>query len=104
MVGSCDVKFPIQLESLCLTHTQFSTYEPELFPGLVYRMVKPRVVLLIFVSGKVILIIFVLSILDCHHRCQGSPGDRGLVQPDIFYYQGLSKMSRSYFFIYSMRI
>lgn len=55
MVGSCDVKFPIQLEGLCLTHTQFSTYEPELFPGLIYRMVKPRVVLLIFVSGKVVI-------------------------------------------------
>jgi transcription initiation factor TFIID TATA-box-binding protein len=53
MVGSCDVKFPIQLEGLCITHAQFSTYEPELFPGLIYRMVKPRVVLLIFVSGKV---------------------------------------------------
>jgi len=55
MVGSCDVKFPIQLEGLCLTHNQFSTYEPELFPGLIYRMVKPRVVLLIFVSGKVVI-------------------------------------------------
>lgn len=55
MVGSCDVKFPIQLEGLCVTHGQFSTYEPELFPGLIYRMVKPRVVLLIFVSGKVVI-------------------------------------------------
>lgn len=55
MVGSCDVRFPIQLEGLCVTHTQFSTYEPELFPGLIYRMVKPRVVLLIFVSGKVVI-------------------------------------------------
>ncbi|KAL1236504.1 TATA-box-binding protein [Trichinella pseudospiralis] len=55
MVGSCDVRFPIQLESFCLTHSQFSAYEPELFPGLIYRMVKPRVVLLIFVSGKVVI-------------------------------------------------
>ncbi|XP_030805780.1 TATA box-binding protein-like protein 2 [Camarhynchus parvulus] len=55
MVGSCDVRFPIRLESLVLTHQQFSSYEPELFPGLVYRMVKPRIVLLIFVSGKVVL-------------------------------------------------
>ncbi|CAJ0585526.1 unnamed protein product, partial [Mesorhabditis spiculigera] len=55
MVGSCDVRFPIQLEGLCLTHAQFTTYEPELFPGLIYRMVKPRVVLLIFVSGKVVI-------------------------------------------------
>ncbi|CAI4230626.1 unnamed protein product [Auanema sp. JU1783] len=55
MVGSCDVHFPIQLEGLCIHHAQFSTYEPELFPGLIYRMVKPRVVLLIFVSGKVVI-------------------------------------------------
>lgn len=33
----------------------YYSYEPELFPGLIYRMVKPRIVLLIFVSGKVVL-------------------------------------------------
>ncbi|NWI93798.1 TBPL2 protein, partial [Pitta sordida] len=55
MVGSCDVRFTIRLEGLVLTHQQFSSYEPELFPGLIYRMVKPRIVLLIFVSGKVVL-------------------------------------------------
>ncbi|XP_038528921.1 TATA box-binding protein-like 2 isoform X1 [Canis lupus familiaris] len=55
MVGSCDVRFAISLEGLVLTHQQFSSYEPELFPGLIYRMVKPRIVLLIFVSGKVVL-------------------------------------------------
>ncbi|XP_041828023.1 TATA box-binding protein-like 2 isoform X2 [Melanotaenia boesemani] len=55
MVASCDVCFPIRLEGLVLTHQQFSSYEPELFPGLIYRMVKPRIVLLIFVSGKVVL-------------------------------------------------
>lgn len=32
-----------------------SQYEPELFPGLIYRMVDPKIVLLIFVSGKVVL-------------------------------------------------
>lgn len=55
MVGSCDVKFPIWLEALLLTHAAFTSYEPELFPGLIYHMVKPRIVLLIFVSGKVVL-------------------------------------------------
>uniref|UniRef100_A0A336LUB6 TATA-box-binding protein n=1 Tax=Culicoides sonorensis TaxID=179676 RepID=A0A336LUB6_CULSO len=55
MVGSCDVKFPIRLEGLVFQHAKFSSYEPELFPGLIYRMVKPRIVLLIFVSGKVVL-------------------------------------------------
>jgi len=28
---------------------------PQLFPGLIYRMIKPKVVLLIFVSGKIVL-------------------------------------------------
>ncbi|KAI6192807.1 Transcription factor TFIID [Aphelenchoides fujianensis] len=55
IVGSCDVKFALRLEGIALTHAQFSTYEPELFPGLVYRMVKPRVVLLVFASGKVVI-------------------------------------------------
>lgn len=55
MVGSCDVKFPIRLEGLAGTHALFSSYEPELFPGLIYRMQLPKIVLLIFVSGKVVL-------------------------------------------------
>ncbi|KAL9940575.1 hypothetical protein V8E36_000063 [Tilletia maclaganii] len=55
IVGSCDVKFPIRLEGLAYSHGVFSSYEPELFPGLIYRMVKPKVVLLIFVSGKIVL-------------------------------------------------
>jgi transcription initiation factor TFIID TATA-box-binding protein len=55
IVGSCDVKFPIRLEGLAFAHGTFSSYEPELFPGLIYRMVKPKIVLLIFVSGKIVL-------------------------------------------------
>ncbi|KAI7842177.1 hypothetical protein COHA_004198 [Chlorella ohadii] len=55
MVGSCDVKFPIRLEGLASTHAMFCSYEPELFPGLIYRMADPKIVLLIFVSGKVVL-------------------------------------------------
>ncbi|QLL32689.1 hypothetical protein HG536_0D02110 [Torulaspora globosa] len=55
IVGSCDVKFPIRLEGLAFSHGPFSSYEPELFPGLIYRMVKPKIVLLVFVSGKVVL-------------------------------------------------
>ncbi len=55
MVGSCDVKFPIRLEGLASTHFHSCSYEPELFPGLIFRMQVPKVVLLIFVSGKVVL-------------------------------------------------
>lgn len=96
MVASCDVRFPIRLEGLSSFHEEYSSYEPELFPGsvldvrfvltsyfffsrpstcdshtihrlhslsfshfslsgLIYRMVEPKIVLLIFVSGKVVL-------------------------------------------------
>ena len=67
IVGSCDVKFHIRLERLACCHGEPSSYEPEvrylnarivfiqLFPGLIYRMLKPKVVLLIFVSEKVVL-------------------------------------------------
>ncbi|KCZ75103.1 TATA-box-binding protein, partial [Anncaliia algerae PRA109] len=44
-----------RLEGLAFAHSSFCSYEPELFPGLIYRMVKPKIVLLIFVSGKIVL-------------------------------------------------
>jgi transcription initiation factor TFIID TATA-box-binding protein len=49
------VRFPISLEALCKDHSTFSSYEPELFPGLIYRMHSPKIVLLIFASGKIVL-------------------------------------------------
>lgn len=55
IVGTVDVGYPIRLEGVAFAHPTFSSYEPELFPGLIYRLVQPRVVLLIFVSGKVVI-------------------------------------------------
>jgi transcription initiation factor TFIID TATA-box-binding protein len=55
IVASADVGFPVRLEGLAQQHSKYSSYEPELFPGLIYRMLKPKVVLLIFVSGKIVL-------------------------------------------------
>lgn len=55
IVGTTDVRFPIRLEKLALEASTLGHYEPEAFPGLVYRMVSPKVVLLIFVSGKIVL-------------------------------------------------
>ncbi|XP_015919231.1 uncharacterized protein [Parasteatoda tepidariorum] len=55
LVATCDVKFPIKIEDMFTCYYQFSRYEPELFPGLIYRMVQPRVVLLVFVSGKIVI-------------------------------------------------
>ena len=51
----CDCRFPIQLETFALEHHKYCSYEPELFPGLIYRMIKPKVVCLVFVSGKVVI-------------------------------------------------
>ena len=55
LIATLDAGFPIRLEGLIYAHSANATYEPELFPGLVYRMIDPKVSLLIFVSGKVVL-------------------------------------------------
>jgi transcription initiation factor TFIID TATA-box-binding protein len=55
MTATFNVGFPIRLESFLYAYHSNCTYEPELFPGLVFRMTDPKVVLLIFVSGKVVL-------------------------------------------------
>ena len=55
MVANCDFQFPIRLEKLQEAHSSVCYGESELFPGLTYRMDKPRVSLRIFVSGKVML-------------------------------------------------
>ena len=55
IVGTVDCGFPIRLEGVAFAHPTFSSYEPELFPGLIYRLVQPKVVLLVFVSGKVVI-------------------------------------------------
>jgi transcription initiation factor TFIID TATA-box-binding protein len=47
-----DMRF--DLEGLSNAHSKFSTYEPEIFPGLVYRMLKPKLVMLIFNTGKIV--------------------------------------------------
>ncbi|GAB9464279.1 hypothetical protein Gpo141_00001714 [Globisporangium polare] len=55
VMGTCDIRFPIRLEGLLNDHARFCSYEPELFPGLIYKLVEPKLTLLIFVSGKIVL-------------------------------------------------
>jgi transcription initiation factor TFIID TATA-box-binding protein len=55
IVASCDAKFPIRLEGLAREYLKFCSYEPEMFPGLIFHMLDPKIVLLIFVSGKIVL-------------------------------------------------
>jgi transcription initiation factor TFIID TATA-box-binding protein len=54
VVATGDCSWPIRLEGLADEHSKFSSYEPELFPGLIYRMESPRIVILVFVSGKLV--------------------------------------------------
>ena len=55
IIATTDIGFPVRLEGIVFAHAKFASYEPELFPGLIYRMIEPKVVLLIFVSGKVVI-------------------------------------------------
>ena len=63
IVGSVDVKFNISLMKLYLHIVKnfnsgikrYIVYFPEVFPGLIYRMIEPKIVLLVFNSGKMVL-------------------------------------------------
>lgn len=49
--GDLNLKLNLDLMSISLER---ALYEPEVFPGLIYRMKDPKVVFLIFASGKIV--------------------------------------------------
>ena len=53
MVASANLSGRIELED-CAYALERTMYEPEQFPGLIYRMDDPKVVILIFSSGKLV--------------------------------------------------
>ncbi|MDI3483927.1 MAG: TATA-box-binding protein [Methanothermobacter sp.] len=53
IVASANLGKPLNLEAVALG-LENTEYEPEQFPGLVYRLDDPKVVLLLFGSGKVV--------------------------------------------------
>lgn len=53
IVASVETNFAIKLKEISEDHGLSTSWEPESFPGLVYRM--PKVVFLIFRSGKVVI-------------------------------------------------
>ncbi len=53
IVASADLKREINLDKIAFTLENVE-FEPEQFPGLVYRMDDPKVVFLIFRSGKIV--------------------------------------------------
>jgi len=54
IVASADLGGTIALEDVAARLAR-TMYEPEQFPGLVYRMDEPNVVILIFASGKLVI-------------------------------------------------
>ena len=55
IVASSDLGAPINLNAIAITlGLENVEYEPEQFPGLVYRLTDPKVVVLIFGSGKLV--------------------------------------------------
>jgi transcription initiation factor TFIID TATA-box-binding protein len=57
MVATIGCNFPVRLEALTSHpgHRQFAKYNPELFAGAIYKIPEPRVTLLIFASGKIVM-------------------------------------------------
>ncbi len=53
IVASANLRASVDLERAAFL-LENAMYEPEQFPGLIYRMSEPKVVLLIFSSGKVV--------------------------------------------------
>ena len=56
VVASGSLGGPVDLESLCERARMGGSlmYEPEQFPGMIYRMENPHVVFLIFSTGKIV--------------------------------------------------
>jgi transcription initiation factor TFIID TATA-box-binding protein len=53
IVASGDLLGAIDLEA-AIGRLNRAIYEPDQFPGLIYRMEKPKVVMLLFASGKIV--------------------------------------------------
>lgn len=53
IVASSKIKAKLNLEEITFS-LENAEYEPEQFPGLVYRIAEPRVAFLLFSSGKII--------------------------------------------------
>ena len=54
IVGNADARMLIRLEGLHLHHEPYVKYEPELFPGLVYSVMQPKMKVLVFAKGKLV--------------------------------------------------
>lgn len=55
IVASATVGFTIKLQEIAEAYGPYVQYEPDLFPGLILRSINPKLVFLIFRSGKIVI-------------------------------------------------
>ena len=55
IVGSVSLPKPIDLIKMSNDYGPYTSYEPELFPGLIFRLRKPKIVFLLFRSGRMVI-------------------------------------------------
>jgi transcription initiation factor TFIID TATA-box-binding protein len=80
IVASASLGGKVDLEKtvVALRHTM---YEPEQFPGLIYRMSEPKVVILIFASGNLVVTGAEVEqdVYDAVHKLHGSLEEQNLI-------------------------
>jgi TATA-box binding protein (TBP) (component of TFIID and TFIIIB) len=55
IVASAYTGFPLSLEKIAVQYSPDATCDPEIFPGLIFRMRKPKIVFLAFREGKLVI-------------------------------------------------
>jgi transcription initiation factor TFIID TATA-box-binding protein len=55
IVASSEIPHTLKLLELSRTYGPYVSYEPDLFPGLVFRTTEPKLVFLLFRSGKIVI-------------------------------------------------
>ena len=55
IVASAEIPHVLKLVELSLAYGPYVSYEPDLFPGLVFRTTQPKLVFMIYRSGKVVI-------------------------------------------------
>lgn len=55
IVASAYTGFPLKLEQIAVRYSPDASYRPEVFPGLIFRMVNIKVVFLLFRQGKLVI-------------------------------------------------
>jgi transcription initiation factor TFIID TATA-box-binding protein len=80
IVASASLGGNVDLEKTVVTLRK-TMYEPEQFPGLIYRMDEPKVVILIFASGSLVVTGAKVEqdVYDAVHKLHGSLEEQNLI-------------------------